>query len=116
MVKKLVPLKVILLVLVFASSGSAFNQGIEDLTQQGILQVSFIYVGQGDAILLRDSTGFTVLIDGGPVAAGQTVLAYLRPQGVTNIDVVMASHPNGGHAGGLLAVLNAPDISIQQVL
>ncbi len=46
------------------------------------LTISFIDVGQGDSALLRDSSGFDVLIDGGKPIAGPTVVAYLREQGI----------------------------------
>ena len=46
------------------------------------LQISYINVGQGDSALIRDSSGFNVLIDGGKTSAGPTVVAYLRAQGV----------------------------------
>ena len=42
------------------------------------IQVSFIDVGQGDSILIQDSNGFDVLIDGGKTSAGPTVVAYIR--------------------------------------
>ena len=51
-------------------------------TEPTPLRVTFIDVGQGDSILLRDGTGFDVLIDGGKKSAGETVLAYLRQTGV----------------------------------
>ena len=44
---------------------------------------SFIDVGQGDSALLSASNGFNVLIDGGVPAAGPTVVAYLRSQGMS---------------------------------
>jgi beta-lactamase superfamily II metal-dependent hydrolase len=79
------------------------------------IQVSFINVGEGDAALIRDN-GFDVLIDGGQSFAGPTVVAYLRQQGITDLDVMLASHADSDHIGGLIDVLNAPDITVQQVL
>lgn len=81
------------------------------------LQVSFIDVGQGDSILIRDlSSGFDVLIDGGKPSAGPIVVAYLRDQGVDDIDVMVASHAHSDHIGGLIDVLELTDIPVQQVL
>ena len=80
------------------------------------LTVEFIDVGQGDSILLRDGAGFDVLIDGGPADAGAAVLAALRQQGLADIDVLLATHPDADHIGGLIAVLNAVDIPVRQVL
>ena len=77
---------------------------------------TFIDVGQGDAALLRDGEGFDVLIDGGKTSAGPTVLAVLRSLGITELDVMVASHADADHIGGLIDVLEADDIVIQQVL
>jgi competence protein ComEC len=71
----------------------------------GQLQVSFLDVGQGDAILIQSPSGTEVLIDGG---RGREVL---RPLGRVlgyfdrDIDVVLATHPDSDHIGGLIPVL-----------
>jgi competence protein ComEC len=80
------------------------------------LQVSFINVGQGDSALIRDSGGFDVLIDGGKSSAGPTVVAYLRNQGVGDVDVMVASHADADHISGLIDVLEANDIPVEEVL
>ena len=80
------------------------------------LQVSFIDVGQGDSALIQDSSGFDVLIDGGKTSAVPTVVAYLRDQGIDDIDVMVASHADSDHIGGLIDVLEMDDIPVQQVL
>lgn len=80
-----------------------------------IAQVAFIDVGQGDAILLQDPHGYDVLIDGGPVAAGAAVVAFLRSRGLgagNPLEVVLNTHADADHAGGLIAVLQAADIPI----
>lgn len=82
----------------------------------GSLQAVFLDVGQGDAELLRDANGFNVLIDGGDVDAGPVVLAYLRDNGIHNVDVLVASHPDADHIGGLVDVLEATDIAVGAVV
>jgi len=67
--------------------------------------VYFIDVGQGDSIFI-DTPDQDVLIDGGPRAAGNTVVEYLRSLGVTRIDYVVATHTDADHIGGLIAVLS----------
>jgi competence protein ComEC len=79
-------------------------------------QTDYISVGQGDSILLRDGNGFDVLVDGGRSSAGPTVLAHLRAQGITELDVMVATHADADHIGGLIDVLAAGDITVQQVL
>jgi competence protein ComEC len=85
-------------------------------TQAYSIQVSFIDVGQGDSALLQNSEGYNILIDGGKVSAGPTVLAYLRNNGIYVLDAIIASHADSDHIGGLISVLNATDITINSVL
>ncbi len=79
------------------------------------LQVSFIDVGQGDSALIRDDSGFDLLIDGGKPAAGPTVVAYLREQSLDDLDAIVVSHADSDHVGGLINVLQAMDIPIEKV-
>jgi len=71
--------------------------------------VAFLDVGQGDSILIR-SRSHAVLIDGGDINMGETVLGYLRRAGITRLDYVIATHPHRDHIGGLIAVLNRVDV------
>ncbi len=70
-------------------------------------QVSFISVGQGDSALVQAPDQENILIDGGPVSAGPTVVAYLKSRNITAIDVVVASHNDADHIGGLVDVLES---------
>jgi len=71
--------------------------------RQPVLELRFLDVGQGDAILIRHA-GKTVLVD-----AGETdgIVAILRALGVDTIDLAVASHNHDDHIGGLDAVLQA---------
>lgn len=80
------------------------------------LRVSFIDVGRGDAILISDSRGFDVLIDGGERDADRILLSYLREKGVENIDVLVATHSDMDHLGGLIGFLKARRIPVKSVL
>lgn len=62
-------------------------------------------IGQGDATLLLGPSGETVLVDGGP---DPTRLAgKLRRYGVDHLDLVVATHGDLDHIGGLPAALTA---------
>ncbi|MFI8577884.1 S-layer homology domain-containing protein [Rossellomorea aquimaris] len=74
----------------------------------------FIDVGQGDSTLLTLTNGKTILIDAGRQSAGEMVVSYLKQAGVDSIDLVVATHPDADHIGGLLDVLN--DIPVKKVL
>lgn len=67
------------------------------------LEVHFIDVGQGDSVLIRSPTGQNVLYDGG--RRDDDALAYLQSVGVTSLDLVIASHADADHIGGLEEVV-----------
>ena len=69
------------------------------------LELTFLDVGQGDSVLIRAPSGQTVLYDGG--RRDDQVLEYLRELGVQSLDLVIASHPDADHIGGLEAVIEA---------
>lgn len=68
-------------------------------------------VGQGDAILLRTTSGFEVLIDGGPADARVTqCLGKYLPPWDKSLELVVATHPDIDHIGGLVEVARRYDI------
>ncbi|EJW17304.1 ComEC/Rec2 family competence protein [Paenibacillus alvei] len=85
--------------------------------------VSFIDVGQGDSVLISTATGKHMLIDGGgtvnfrkpndhwrerrvPFEVGEKVVVpLLKQRGIRELDVVLLTHADQDHAGGLQAVL-----------
>jgi len=78
----------------------------------GRLHVTFLDVGQGDAILMQTPTGRRVLIDGGPSpTALLTALGRRLPFWDRRIDVVLLSHPHDDHLIGLLPVLERYRVS-----
>lgn len=69
------------------------------------LEVHFIDVGQADsALILCD--GRAMLIDGGNVADSDLLYSYLKNQGVTRLDYIVATHAHEDHVGGLAGALN----------
>jgi competence protein ComEC len=65
---------------------------------------TFLDVGQGDATLFQ-APGASVLVDGGPPEAD--VVAMLRAHGVTALDLVVLTHEQRDHEGGLEAVVRS---------
>lgn len=66
-----------------------------------ILQVAFLDVGQGDAILITAPNKNQVLIDGGPNRKVIRALGQAMPFFDRSIDLVLATHPDLDHIGGL---------------
>ncbi|HMA44544.1 MAG TPA: DNA internalization-related competence protein ComEC/Rec2 [Gemmatimonadales bacterium] len=80
--------------------------------RDGVLTVHFLDVGQGDAAALRTPAGHWVLIDGGPRtpqgdAGRRVVLPFLRRLGAGALALVVATHGDADHLGGLPAVVEA---------
>ncbi len=71
----------------------------------GELKVHYIDVGQADSILVDLPNNEVMLIDGGTYADGETVVNYLKQQGITNIDYMVNTHPHNDHVGGLVKVM-----------
>ena len=69
------------------------------------LTISFLDVGQGDSILIETPDGFEMLVDGGPNAAVLRQLSKERSFFDREIDVVVTTHPDLDHIGGLVDVL-----------
>jgi competence protein ComEC len=61
-------------------------------------------VGQGDGLVLRDSTGKVLVVDVGP--NGQLMNDCLKKLGVKTIDVLMLTHFHADHVEGLELVKN----------
>lgn len=68
------------------------------------LSVHVIDVGQADSILVL-SGGKSMLIDGGNRDDADLVAAYLRSQGVKQLDIVVGTHPHEDHIGGLVQII-----------
>jgi competence protein ComEC len=70
--------------------------------------VVFLDVGQGDAVLLRDPSGAIALVDGGRDPA--VLRDSLRSHGVDRLDLVVASHGDADHVGGLESAFDRYEI------
>ncbi len=75
-------------------------------TSRTTLMVAFLDVGQGDSIFIEAPNGNQILIDGGPGAAVLRELHQVMPYYDRSIDVVIATHPDKDHIGGLVDVIN----------
>ena len=71
------------------------------------MTVHFIDVGQGDATYIKTPNGDDILIDAGNKGKGDAVVAYLKKLKVDDIEVLISTHPDADHIGGLDEVINA---------
>lgn len=74
-------------------------------TPSGELEITFLDVGQGDAILIEGPTGNQVLIDGGPSRKVLSSLSQELPWFDRSLDLLIATHPDQDHISGLIDVL-----------
>jgi competence protein ComEC len=75
--------------------------------------VHMLDVGQGDSLLAQTPAGETLLVDGGP--DGRVLLrelAAVLPTGNRRIDLVVATHPQLDHIGGLFALFDRYEVGI----
>ena len=78
------------------------------LRDVGHPRITFLDVGQGDAIAIRSGTR-TILVDGG---RDSRILALLADRGVRHIDAVVLTHAHPDHCGGLAAVIERFDVGV----
>lgn len=77
--------------------------------------VAMLDVGHGDATVIRSPARKVVLIDGGDRSEygdqGQrTVIPFLRTHGIGKIDIMIATHADRDHVGGLFEVVDTMEI------
>lgn len=71
------------------------------------LQITFLSVGQGDSAVVEFPDGGVMVIDGGGLAGsrfdvGERLIApFLWSRGIRRVDVLVATHPQWDHYGGL---------------
>jgi len=83
------------------------------LFERGYLEVAFIDVGQGDAMLIKSPRGRFLLVDGGGSRSfdvgTKTVLPYLHYRGIRHLDMIINTHPDIDHLLGLESVAREMD-------
>ena len=86
-------------------------------TEPKAFSVTFLDVGQGDGIVLRDDTGVTMLCDGGSSSVSNVgkyrILPYLRYHGIDRLDYVFLSHMDMDHINGVRELLERQTCSIK---
>lgn len=73
--------------------------------QKELLTVTFLDVGQGDAAVLQCG-GQSMMIDGGKAKASSYIYSWLKKNQISYLDVMVATHTDADHIGGLSGALN----------
>jgi len=85
------------------------------LAGDGAIRIHAIDVGQGDALAIRTPAGRWIVVDAGPRTprfdAGRArVVPFLLDHGVRRIDLLVLSHPDADHIGGVEALFETFDV------
>ncbi len=103
-------LYIFILILFIFSSGIWYFVYINEHKIE-FLTVAFLDVGQGDAIYIEAPNGKQMLIDGGPDIKILQQLGKVMPFGDRSIDIVLETHTDSDHIGGLSFVLDKYRVS-----
>jgi competence protein ComEC len=71
------------------------------------LRITFLDIGQGDSIVIETPFGNRILIDGGSSAYLLEALGKTRAWYRREFDLVIATHPDRDHIGGLIPLFEA---------
>jgi len=94
----------VVILLYFANDYVGKVKGVSE-QQESTAEIIFLDVGQGDAILIQE--GWTqILIDGGNGQEIMNRLGEFMPMGDRKIELMVATHPDEDHMGGLIKVLS----------
>jgi competence protein ComEC len=78
-------------------------------TPTGILEISYLDVGQGDAAYIRVND-FDILIDAGPKSDSDKLMKQLEEENIDDFEIVIATHPHEDHIGGMTKVFERYDV------
>jgi competence protein ComEC len=78
----------------------------------GVMEIYFLDIGQGDAIYVRTPSGRDMLVDAGRSASVLRRLSEVMPWDDRFIDVVIETHPDADHIGGLPPVFDRYGIGV----
>lgn len=84
--------------------GQQQTQGTETFTENDILNLTMVDVGQADGfVFMQDEK--TAVIDCGTRSTGKDLVEYLKQSNVTKLDYVVGTHPHDDHMGGMYDVI-----------
>jgi competence protein ComEC len=89
-----------------------WQASVEQGRREG-LRVSFLEIGQGDATLIDYQGEYQILVDGGPNGRRLlTQLGEVMPAGDKQIEMVILTHPDKDHLGGLTQLIDSYQVEL----
>ncbi|HEY4512858.1 MAG TPA: MBL fold metallo-hydrolase [Candidatus Paceibacterota bacterium] len=75
------------------------------LTGSGVLTISFLNIGQGDAIYIEAPNGKQIIVDGGPGPVVLSELGKVMPLFDRTIDAIIVTNPDKDHIAGFIDIM-----------
>jgi competence protein ComEC len=95
--------------------GVAFAVGSFRALPRDQLDVTFLSVGHGEAVVIELPDGRTVLYDAGhmgsPDAGGRSIASFLWSRGITRLDALIVSHADADHFNAVPYLLERFDVA-----
>ena len=112
MIKKITLYRILYILVVCSVFACLYGIHISNQTQEGLFKIVFLDVGQGDSVFIEDENGFQILIDGGRGNKVLSELSAVMPFYDRSIDVVVATHGDADHIGGLIPVFDRYKVDV----
>ncbi len=78
-----------------------------DSYEPDTLTLTFLDVGQGDAILVQAANGQAMLVDAGEASAAPNLSSRLAAKGVTHLAYLVGTHDHDDHIGGMASLVGS---------
>lgn len=99
---------ILIIVITFCISGCSVEIKLTDNSDN--VRVHFLDVGQGDSIFIELTDGKSMLIDASTAEYGEGIADYIKDNGYSKIDYLVATHPHADHIGGMQDVVEQLEI------
>lgn len=86
------------------------NQNNYINTNNDLLKIHYLDVGQGDSIFIELPNNETMLIDAAESNQSENIINYIKNLNYQKIDYVIGTHPHTDHIGGLKDIINTFEI------
>ena len=98
---------VFLFALLFMACCGTFGWAAERVSSldKPTVEMFFLDIGQGDAVLIQTIDEKTILVDTGPPSARNALLQRLNARGVTSLDGLFITHAHADHMGNAVRLM-----------